>query len=91
MVRIIETNLSLNCDDKIIDHQSRVTEVESWSSYVVEIGSGESVSRGGSMPGFSLPRGVNIDHFDYDEHHLTCDFQYLDGMKIKHLAYLIKE
>jgi len=33
MIKVIETNLSLDSYDNIVDHQSRVIEVESWERF----------------------------------------------------------
>lgn len=33
MIQVIETNLSIDKDDTIRDHQSRIVEVEDWDTY----------------------------------------------------------
>lgn len=33
MIQVIETNLSIDKDDAIRDHQSRIVEVEDWNTY----------------------------------------------------------
>lgn len=33
MIQVIETNLSIDKDNIIIDHQSRIVEVEDWDTY----------------------------------------------------------
>ena len=94
MVQIIETNISLTSNNAFIDFQSRVIEVKSWKSYVYELMEGESVSRKsslGNMYGESLPRNVDIYHFEHDERHLSFSFYNKLGVKMKKLAYLINE
>ncbi|MGG0667805.1 hypothetical protein ABE073_04665 [Lederbergia citrisecunda] len=96
MVKVIETNLSLNSNDEraILDHQGRVIEVESWESYVEELFSGETVYRkalfGDKMEGYSLPVDAIIDDFKSDEYHLSYHATTSDR-KYKCLAYLINE
>ena len=76
MVKIIETNLSLNSDDEIMDIQSRVIEVTSWDSYTQEIKNGISVDRPsciGSLHGYSLPINSIVDNFVCNDHRMICD------------------
>lgn len=92
MVRVIETNLSVNDDDKIIDHQSRVIEVETWESYIDEILEAKTVIRQslyGNLHGNTIPRGAKIRNMVYDDFHLRCDIYSATGMKTKKLAYLV--
>lgn len=95
MIKIIETNLSLNPNDgtTILDHQARVIEVESWKSYVEEILEGNSLYRkalfGVYMEGYSLPVGATIEDFKSDEHHLSYTIV-SDTWISKKMAYLIQ-
>lgn len=91
MVKVIETNLSLQADDSIIDHQSRVIEVGSWDEYVNEIKEGETINRDGTMYGVSIPRESRIKNFKSDDFHLSCDIYNYANKKTKKLAYLIKK
>lgn len=90
MIKIIETNLSIDDNNIIQDHQSRVVEVNDWYNYVEEIRNNKSVNRIdilGSLHGGTLPDTATIENFTYDEFHLTCDFTNNFGIKSKKLAY----
>jgi hypothetical protein len=87
LVRIIETNLSIGNENEIIDHQSRVIEVDSWDKFVNEIKDSKSIDRQGTLWGLTLPRQCRIENLKYDDFHLSCDV-YTDK-KQKKLAYLI--
>jgi spore coat polysaccharide biosynthesis predicted glycosyltransferase SpsG len=92
MTRIIETNLSLNDADVIMDHQSRVIQVESWESFIDEIKNCKCIIRYslyGNLHGNSIPRESRIDNLVYDDFHLSVDIHNSIGMKTKKLAYLI--
>ncbi|MEL3959506.1 hypothetical protein NST17_20350 [Caldifermentibacillus hisashii] len=94
MVKVIETNLSLQVNNDIIDHQSRVIEVDSWESYVNEIKECKTVTRNsiiGNLHGTTLPRESRVDNLQYDDFHLQCDVYNYAGMRTKKLVYLIKE
>lgn len=90
MIKVIETNLSLHLNDEIIDHQSRVIEVESWEEFVSEIKEGRTVNRDGTMYGTSVPRQSRIENFKSDDFHLSCDIYNYADIKTKKFAYLIK-
>jgi len=92
MAKIIETNLSM-ANGQIVDHQSRVIEVESWNSYVDEINNAETVIRDsimGCLSGSSVPRQSMIKNLEFDEHHLSCDIYNYQGIQTKKLAYVAK-
>jgi hypothetical protein len=94
MVKIIETNISLNDDGIQADFQSRVIEVDSWELFVDEIKSGETKNRTaciGYLTGLSLPRQTKIESIKDDGFHLSCDFTNRFGCKMRKLAYLINE
>lgn len=93
MDKIIETNLSLDNNGKIQDHQSRIIEVD-WDNYVDEIKDGlciDRISIIGHLWGVSMPREVTIVNFKSDDFHLSCDFILWNGTMNKRLAYRIKE
>lgn len=89
MAKVIETNLTLDGEDKIIGFQSRVIDVENWESYIDEMKNGKSVTRNGTLYGESLPRKVEVFDFKYDSFHLSFSFYNMLGRKMKRLAYLI--
>lgn len=92
MVKIIETNLSLDNENNIRDFQSRVIEAESWDSFIDEIKNGKTVLRNsilGSMSGCTLPRQSKIEELIYDDRHLSCNVINYAEQKTKKLAYLI--
>lgn len=95
MQKVIETNLSMNPNysDTILDHQSRVIEVESWESYIEEILTGEAVYRyalhGSQMEGCSITLNGIIENFKSDEHHLS--YELISDLGIdRNTAYLIE-
>jgi hypothetical protein len=90
MIKVIETNLSLNSDDIIQDFQSRVIEVESWESFINEIEQAKTISRisvMGCLEGASIPREAKVENLIYDDFHLSCDVITRIGFKSKKLAY----
>lgn len=93
IVKVIETNLSLD-NNNIIDHQSRIVEVNSWEDYckAFQKYKGDSVGFKSLtlMKGETLQRNCSITNFMYDEFHLSCDI--LKGkIRTKRLAYLVIE
>jgi hypothetical protein len=91
MELVIETNLLINEDETIRDHQSRVVEVESWESYAEEIKRGDSVERRsflGHMDGKSLIGKVL--EVEFDDHHGSCITILKDGVKTKKLLYRVR-
>lgn len=93
MVKIIETNLSMD-GDKICDLQSRVIEVESWDDFIDEFIVAESVVREciiGNLYGVTIPRSATIEGLIYDERTLRCDIYNYHGAKTTKLAYLVRE
>jgi hypothetical protein len=94
LVKVIETNLSLQVNNEIIDHQSRVIEVDNWKEYIDEIREAKTVIRKsaiGYMEGSSIPRNAEIEDLVFDEFHLSCTiYNYHNhGIKTKKLAYLV--
>lgn len=91
MIKVIETNLSLNKTETIKDHQSRVVEVNSWEDYckAFEEYDGKPVEFKSitNMTGNSIPREMAVLNLEYDDFHLSCDVW--DGLYMtKKLAYL---
>ena len=90
MIKVIETNLSLDDNDNIVDHQSRVIEVENWEEFINEIKVGKTVSRKsiyGCLDGCTIPRESKVVNLKYDNIHLSCDVYNYFGMKSKKLVY----
>jgi len=93
MIKIIETNLSIDENNIIKDHQSRVIEVESWDEYVQEVKDAKSVSRSsvlGSLHGNTIPSSAVVEIISSDDFHLDCDVVNRYGILSKKLAYVIK-
>jgi hypothetical protein len=92
IVKVIETNLSLNeNNNEIMDYQSRVIEVDTWSSFIDEIKNGKTVDRQsivGHLWGVSVSRKSIVKNVKYDDFHLSCDIYNYAGQKSKKLAYL---
>ncbi|MFL1672612.1 hypothetical protein [Paenibacillus dendritiformis] len=90
MTKVIETNLSIK-DGEIVDHQSRVVEVESWDSLIQEIKEGKSISRSsiiGNLHGKTLLDNSIIENLKYDENTISCDVYNRFGHKTRKLFYL---
>lgn len=95
MVRIIETNLSIDDNNIVKDHQSRIIEAKSWNAYVDYYKHNIEPRREHSnfksltnMFGDSLPRYGDITEFKYDNFHLSCYHINPYGFKTMKLAYL---
>ncbi len=87
---IIETNLLLDENGIIRDHQSRVIESVSWYSYINEIKNNLSVHKSsfiGYLHGNTIPDNSKVDNLVYDDSHLSCDVTNRFGYKSKKLAY----
>lgn len=92
MIKVIETNLSMNGTDDIMDHQSRVIEVEDWYDFINEIKECKTVTRNsvlGCMHGCTIPKQARIENLIYDDKHLLCDVYNYLGAKTKKLVYKI--
>jgi len=93
MIKVIETNLSIDEENTIKDHQSRVIEVESWEQYVQEIKDCKVVIRNaflGTLHGTTIPTDAKIYDLTYDENHLDCEVINRFGIASRKLAYRIK-
>ena len=88
-MQVIETNLS--CDqDKIMDFQSRIVEVENWDSYTRAYReySGNKVEfKSLDMSGPSLLDGMELTNLKYDNFHLSCTVNKFGCPVTKKLAY----
>ena len=92
MIRVIETNLSIDEDDVIRDHQSRIVEVEDWDTYckAFEKYNGEAIYfKSKTMPGNSISSNCIITDLIYDDIHLSCMSLHPSGYITKKLAYRI--
>lgn len=92
MIQVIETNLSIDKDNIIRDHQSRIVEVEDWDSYckVFEEYSGEAVYfTSKAMRGYSILSNCTMTDLIYDDIHLSCIVLHPSGFITKKLAYRI--
>lgn len=93
MVKIIETNLSVDGENNIKDHQSRWILINDWEDYCKKYQnySGRRVYYGvaSSMPGVDLPADAKITNLQFDECHLSCDITNRDHFTTKCLVYNI--
>lgn len=74
-IQVIETNIAIDSNNIIRDHQSRIVEVDSWETYckAYEEYDGKSIafySKG--MPGNTIQSNCKILDLIYDEIHLSC-------------------
>lgn len=93
MSLIIETNLLIDPEGQIRDHQSRIIKVDSWESYIEEIKTGETPHRMsylGYMQGMSFPRFSRIENFTFDNCHLSYDLYSSSNVLSKKFAYLVE-
>jgi hypothetical protein len=94
IVKIIETNLSTDENNNIIDFQSRVIEVKSWISFVDEVTNAKTVTRNaaiGNMYGVTIPHSAKVKFVINDDNTLKCDVYNYCGVKTVKLAHLITE
>lgn len=94
MIQIIETNLSIDNNNTIRDHQSRIIEAEDWGTYCKAYReyNGEAIYfKSKNMKGNSIQSNSKISNLQIDDYHLSCDItKYNDGKIIftdKRLAY----
>ena len=93
MIKVIETNLSIDNNNNIADHQSRIIEVDSWDEYIKEIKEAKCVLRMailGVMQGCTIPKNAQVLDLKYDDAHLSCDVIGYEGKLGKKLAYVIR-
>lgn len=92
MIQVIETNLSIDKDNIIIDHQSRIVEVEDWDTYckAFEEYNGDAVYfKSKAMRGYSILSNCTMTDLIYDDIHLSCMVLHQSGFITKKLAYRI--
>jgi hypothetical protein len=90
MIKVIETNLSVDGENTIKDHQSRVIGIDSWDKYIQEIKDAKAVYRSsiiGSLHGNTIQSDSKVKNLIYDEFHLSCDVYNRFGIMSKKLAY----
>lgn len=95
-IEVIETNLIIDEDNIIQDHQSRVVEVNSWDEYckAYQNYDGKEVFfKSKTMPGNSIKSNYKISKLKYDDIHLSCDIWKLineEFFATRRLAYRIE-
>ena len=92
MIQVIETNLSIDKDDTIRDHQSRIIEVEDWDTYckAFEEYNGEAVYfKSKTMRGNSILSNCTMTDLIYDDSELSCLGVHPSCFMTKKLAYRI--
>jgi len=92
MIKVIETNMSVNLDGEIKDHQSRVIEVESWGSYIQEIMNEKSAERRsviGNLHGKTIPSNATVYDLEHDDFHLSYVLYNKFGIWAKKFAYKV--
>jgi hypothetical protein len=93
-IKVIETNILLNPNydnDIMLDHQSRMIEVESWDDFVNEIKEAKTVMRQSCIGymGATIPKEAKVSNLVYDDTHLSCYVVSKLGNKSKKLAFKI--
>ena len=71
MVEVIETNIFVDNDNRIYDHQSRIIEVEDWDTYcnAFELYDGRAIYfKSKQMPGNSIQANRKIKELLYDDY-----------------------
>lgn len=92
MIQVIETNLSIDNDNIIRDHQSRIVEVEDWDTYckAFEKYNGEAVYfKSKTMRDYSILSNCTMTDLICDDIHLSCMVLHPSGFITKKLAYRI--
>ena len=93
MIQIIETNLSIDNNDWIKDHQSRLIEFDgAWKEYCYNIHNGKSndVRSLTGLSGNTLPKNIKIVEVISDDFHLKCKVINGLGFKTVKLSYLVR-
>ena len=92
MVEVIETNLIIDNDNRIKNHQSRIIEVEDWDRYCKafeEYNVKAVYFKSNTMPGNSILSNCTMTDLIYDDIHLSCMVLRQSGFITKKLAYRI--
>lgn len=91
MIKVIETNLSIDDNNNILDHQSRVIEVELWEDiFDIIVGNKPNTSKHsclGVPHGNILQKEMIVLNLKHDDYHLSCDIINRHGFKSKKLFY----
>ena len=94
MVEVIETNIFVDNDNRIYDHQSRITEVEDWDTYcnAFELYEGRAICfKSKQMPGNSIQANHKIKELLYDDYHLSCAiYDDVCDVYARHFAYKMR-
>ena len=95
MINIIETNIIVDDENNIIDHQSRMLIVPSWNEYITLYTEYDGKANGrnyctynNNLLGCVLPHGAVIQELKYNDFHLYCSFKLFDRTRQIKLAYL---
>lgn len=84
----------MNNANKIMDHQSRIVEANSWEDYCKAfqeyIGDSVEFKSLTLMKGDTIPKNCSVTNLIYDEFHLSCDIMKYE-IRTKKLAYLVIE
>ena len=89
-IEVIETNLIIDENNVIRDHQSRVVEADSWDVYckAYEEYNGKAIFfESKYMKGYSVMSNQQVLDLKYDKIHLSCMVIHPNGSTTKHLAY----
>lgn len=96
MVEVIETKLTVDNDNRIYDHQSRIIEVEDWDTYcnAFEKYDGRAICfKSKQMPGNSIQANRKIRELLYDDYHLSyavLNDDVYDNFIERHFAYKMR-
>lgn len=94
MVEVIETNLFVDNDNRIHDHQSRIIEVEDWDTYcnAFEKYDGRAIRfKSKQIPGNSIQANRKIKELLYDDYHLSCAiYDDVCDVYARHFAYKMR-
>lgn len=86
MIEVIVTNLSVQLDNRIMDHQSYVIEVESWEDVINKLRDTTWTYTNESEKHRNiLPRNSEVLDLKYDDYHLSF---YLNDETLKTLMYI---
>jgi hypothetical protein len=92
LIKVIETNLSIDAGNNIKDYQSRIIEIDDWEEFVNEIKEAKTVIRNsclGNLHGTTIPRNARVENLSYDDSHLMCDIYNFAGIHSKKLVYKV--
>lgn len=96
MIEVIETNLTVDNDNRIYDYQLRIIEVEDWDTYcnAFEKYDGKAICfKSKQMPGNSIQANRKIKELLYDDYHLSyaaLNDDVYDNFIERHFAYKMR-